>query len=96
MVFVDVFYYKGLYKVKVLTQSEGYWIVEALENFDDSVSGKRVTVKEGEQRTVEMSDLHKEKVLIPLSIPEHEYELELEKKVKKMVEDYENNKPKSV
>jgi hypothetical protein len=92
---VDVFYYKGLYKVKALTQSEGYWIVEALEDFDDSIDGERVTVKVGERRIVELSDLHKEKALMPLSIPEHEYELGLEKKVKKMVEDYEKNKPKS-
>jgi hypothetical protein len=88
---MDVFYYKGLYRVKALTQSEGYWIVEALEDFDDSIDGERVTVKVGERRIVELSDLHKEKVLPP-SIPEHKYELQLEKKVKKMVEDYENNK----
>ena len=29
----DLYLYKGLFKVKVVTESEGYWIVEALEDF---------------------------------------------------------------
>ena len=45
-------FYKGLYKVTVLTKSEGYWIVEALENFEDCSDGEGITVKKGEQRIV--------------------------------------------
>lgn len=82
------FYYKGLYKVKLLTESEGYWIVEAMEAFDDYLDGERVKVKAGEQRIVQPGELHKKKVLSP-PIPEHVYERQLEKKVKRMVEKYE-------
>ena len=82
-------YYKGLYKVKVLTKSEGYWIVEALEDFDDFVDDERVTVKVGERRIVTPTELHDKKVLPP-PIPEHVYERRLEKKVKRMVEEYES------
>jgi hypothetical protein len=81
-------YYKGLYKVKVMTESEGYWIVEALEDFDDSENGEKVTVKAGERRIVEPKELHKNKILAPM-VPEHVYERQLEKKVKHMVEEYE-------
>ncbi len=87
MDFMNEFYYKGLYRVKVMTESEGYWIVEALEDFDDNVDSERVTVKAGERRIVQPSDLHKKKVLAP-PIPEHVYERQLEKKVKRMVEEY--------
>jgi hypothetical protein len=82
------FYYKGLYKVKLLTKSEGYWIVEAIEDFDDYLNGNRITVKAGEQRIVQPSELHKHKALSP-PIPEHVYERQLEKKVKRLVERYE-------
>jgi hypothetical protein len=87
---MDNFYYKGLYEVKLLTKTEGYWIVEAREDFDDYLNDKRVTVKTGEQRIVQPSELHKHKVLSP-PIPEHVYERQLEKKVKRMVERYEKN-----
>jgi hypothetical protein len=80
-------YYKGLYKVKAVTQSEGYWIIEALEDFEDNVDGERVTVKAGETRIVKPTELHKKKNLAP-PIPEHVYERQLEKKVKRMVEEY--------
>ena len=80
-------YYKGLYKVKVVTESEGYWIVEAQEDFDDSVDGEKVTVKVGERRIVQPSELHRKKILPP-PIPEHVYERQLEKKVRRMVEEY--------
>ncbi len=43
-------YYKGLSKVKVVTESEGYWIVEALEDFEDCSEGKGIIVKKGERR----------------------------------------------
>ena len=52
------YYYKGLYKVKVVTEGEGYWIVEALEDFEDNVDGEKVTVKAGERRIVAPTDLH--------------------------------------
>jgi len=83
----EFYYYKGLYKVKVLTESEGYWIVEAQEDFEDSVDSEKVTVKVGERRIVQPRELHKKKVLPP-PIPEHVYERRLEKKVKRMVEEY--------
>jgi hypothetical protein len=86
----ELFYYKGLYKVKVVTESEGYWIVEAQEDFDDSVEGEKTRVKTGERRIVALADLHKKKVLSP-PIPEHVYERQLEKKVKRMVEEYDNS-----
>jgi len=82
-------YYKGLYKVKVVTESEGYWIVEALEDFEDNVDGEKATVKTGERRIVSPIDLHKKKTLPP-PIPEHVYERRLEKKVKRLVEESEN------
>jgi hypothetical protein len=82
------FFYKGLYKVKLLTESEGYWIVQAMENFDDYLNGERVKVKAGEERIVQPSELHKKKVLGP-PVPEHVYERRLEKKVKRMVKEHE-------
>ena len=84
----DILYYKGLYKVKAVTKSEGYWIVEALEDFDDFVDSEKVSVKTGERRIVTPSELHSKKVLPP-PVPEHVYERRLEKKVKRMVEEYE-------
>ncbi len=78
-------YYRGLHKVKVLTQSEGYWIVEALEDFEDYVEGERVKVKAGEQRIVPPSVVFHERTLAP-PVKEHAYELEMEKKLKRMVE----------
>jgi hypothetical protein len=82
------YYYKGLYKVKVVTQSECYWMVEAQEQFEDFQDDKKVTVKIGEQRIVQPSELHKKKVLSP-PVPEHVYERKLEKKVKRIVEEAE-------
>jgi hypothetical protein len=87
----EFYFYKGLYKVKVVTKSEGYWIVEAQEDFEDHLEGKRVAVKVGEQRIVAPSELHRKKVLSP-PIPEHVYERQLEKKVKRLVEQYEAKK----
>ena len=58
----EIYYYKGLHKVKVLTESEGYWIVEALEDFKDFVDGQKVTVKAGERRIVQTTELQKKKV----------------------------------
>jgi hypothetical protein len=85
---MDTYFYRGLYEVKLLTKSEGYWIVEAKEDFEDQQNGRRVPVKSGEQRIVQPSELHKKKVLAP-PVPEHSYERGLEKKVKRMVKEYE-------
>jgi hypothetical protein len=76
------FYYKGLYKVKVVTESEGYWIVESLEDFEDCI-----------ERIVQPNDLVKKDSMPPIAI-EHAYELQLEKKVKQMVKNYEKEKTK--
>ena len=84
----QIFYYRGLFQVKVVTQSEGYWIAEALEDFEDNVDGERATVKVGERRIVLPTELHKKKTLPPM-VPEHLYERRLEQKVKHMVEEYE-------
>ena len=85
----DLLYYRGLYKVKVVTKSEGYWIVEALEDFDDFVDSEKASVKTGDRRIVMPAELYSKKVLSP-PIPEHVYERRLEKKVKRMVEEYES------
>ncbi len=87
------FYYKGLYRVKVVTESEGYWIVEALEDFKDCIEGEKVPVKVGETRIVQPNDVIKKDDLPPM-VPEHAYELQLEKKVKRMVTEYEKEKKK--
>jgi hypothetical protein len=92
-IFMSQFYYKGLYKVKVLTESEGYWIVEAQEDFKDCIEGEKVPVKAGERRIVQPTDLVKKEDLRPM-VQEHEYELDLEKKVKRMVKEYEKEKSK--
>jgi hypothetical protein len=85
---MDHYFYRGLYKVKLLTKSEGYWIVEAQEDFEDQRNGRRVQVKTGEQRIVQPTELHRKKVLAP-PLPEHSYERGLERKVKRMVKEYE-------
>jgi hypothetical protein len=87
------FYYKGLYKVKVVTESNGYWIVEAQEDFKDCIEGEKVPVKAGERRIVQPADLVKKDDLKPI-VQEHAYELQLEKKVKRMVKEYEKEKGK--
>ncbi len=84
----ETYFYRGLVEVKVLTKSEGYWIVEAQEDFEDTLEGQKVTVKAGERRIVQPSLLYKRKTLPP-PIPEHTYERQLEKKVKRMVEESE-------
>jgi hypothetical protein len=89
----EVWYYKGVHKVKVVTESESYWIVEALEEFEDDVDGKKVTVKVGEQRIVPSDMVHHERKYLPPPIKEHAYELEMEKNLKRLVA--ENKKKKS-
>ena len=80
----EVRFYKGKFMVKVLTKSRGYWIVEALEPFEDLVSGERVHVKAGERRIVVPSLLFKKASLSP-PVKEHVYELKMEKKLKRLV-----------
>ena len=87
------FYYKGLYRVKVVTESEGYWIVEALEDFKDCIEGEKVPVKAGERRIVQPVDVIRKDSLPPI-VPEHAYELQLEEKLKRMVEEYDKKKRK--
>jgi hypothetical protein len=77
-------YYKGKYKVKVVTESVGYVTVEALEDFEDVVEGKKVTVKKGETRIVPTVEVCRQKGLAPM-VNEHAYELQMEKKLKRMV-----------
>ncbi len=80
----EIRYYRGLHKVRVVTQSEGYWIVEALEDFEDFAANERIPVKTGEQRIVPPNLVYKQKTLPPM-VKEHAYELEMEKKLKRIV-----------
>ena len=77
-------YYRGRHRVRVVTQSEGYWIVEAMEDFEDLVDNEQIIVKMGEQRIVPPNLLFKEKTLPP-PIKEHTYELQMERKLKRML-----------
>jgi hypothetical protein len=77
-------YYKGIHKVKVVTESVAYYIVEAQEAFEDFLEGKRIKVKKGEQRIVTPDTLYKEMTFLP-PIQEHAYELKMEKKLKQLV-----------
>lgn len=80
----DIRFYKGRHKVKVMRQSKGNWIVEALEPFEDIVNGEKVEVKVGERRIVTPNLLFEKKSLSP-PVKEHAYELKMEKKLKHMV-----------
>lgn len=80
----DVRYYKGKFKVAVLSMSEGNYVVEALEGFEDEVYGKVERVKAGEQRIVAPNLLFKRKGFMPM-VKEHAYELKMERKLKKLV-----------
>ena len=84
----EVRFYKGKFMVKVLTKSRGYWIVEALEPFEDLVSGEKVVVKAGERRIVVPNLLFKRESLPP-PVKEHVYELKMEKKLKRLIEEKE-------
>jgi len=81
-------YYKGRFKVAVLSESKGNYVVEALEGFEDDVYGKVEKVKVGERRIVAPNLLFKRKGFVPM-VKEHEYELKMERKLKKLVEDEE-------
>ena len=77
-------YYKGKHKVKVVTKSVGYWIIEALEAFDDVFEGEKVTVKVGERRIVPSNTVRKQRSLPP-PVKEHAYELKMERKMKRLI-----------
>ena len=84
----EVRFYKGKFTVKVLTKSRGYWIVEALDPFEDVVNGEKVHVKAGERRIVVPNLLFKRKGLPP-PVKEHVYELKMEKRLKRLIEEEE-------
>lgn len=87
----EIRYYKGKHKVKVVTQSEGYWIIEAMEQFEDTLDGEKVTVQIGEKRIVPPSSVHKNKTY-PM-VQEHTYERRMEKKLKHLISKEAKNKP---
>jgi hypothetical protein len=84
----EIRYYKGKHKVKVLSKSRGNWVVEALEPFEDIVNGQKVKVKAGERRIVVPSSLFAREGLSP-PVKEHAYELKMEKKLKRLVDEEE-------
>jgi len=81
----EIRFYKGKHKVRVVTESRGNWIVEALEDFEDIVDGESVKVKKGEKRIVAPNLLFRMEGLPP-PVKEHSYELKMEKKLKHLVE----------
>jgi hypothetical protein len=84
----EVRYYKGKHKVKILTESRGNWIVEALEPFEDVVGREKVKVRKGERRIVAPNLLFQREAISP-PVKEHVYELEMEKKVKRLLQEQE-------
>jgi len=84
----EVRFYKGKFRVKVFTKSRGYWIVEALEPFEDVVSSEKVQVKAGERCIVAPNMLFRRKGLPP-PVKEHVYELKMEKRLKRLIEEEE-------
>ena len=84
-------YYKGINKVKIVTESVGYYIIEALEPFEDFIDGKKIKVKIGEQRIVDSNTLYSE-MTYPSPIQEHAYELKMEKKLKRLINKQEKKK----
>ncbi len=87
----DIHYYQGKYKVKVVTRSIGYWMIEALEEFDDYIEGKKVKVKAGERRIVPADTVHEREYLAP-PVKEHAYELRMEKELKELLDEKEKNR----
>ncbi len=87
----EIRFYKGKYKVEVLIKTRGKWTVQALEELKDKAHGEEVEVKPGEQRIVPPNLLFKRKTLLP-PLKEHVYELKMEKKLKKLIEEDEIGK----
>jgi hypothetical protein len=84
----EIRYYKGKHRVRVVSESKGNWVVEALESFEDDVQGEKVEVKAGERRIVAPNLLFTKEGLAP-PVKEHAYELKMEKKLKRTVEEEE-------
>jgi hypothetical protein len=84
----EIRYYKGKHKVKVQTKSRGNWIVEALEAFEDVVDGQKIKVRRGERRIVAPNLLF-EREELPPPVKEHVYELQMERKLKRLVQEKE-------
>ena len=84
----EIRYYKGKHKVEVQTKSRGNWIVEALEAFEDVVDGQKIKVRRGERRIVAPNLLF-EREELPPPAKEHVYELKMERKLKRLVQEKE-------
>jgi len=80
----EIRYYKGKHKVKILSKTRGSWVVEALEPFEDTVYGEKIQVKTGERRMIAPNLLF-EKEGLPPPVKEHTYELNMEKKLKRLI-----------
>jgi hypothetical protein len=87
----EVRFYKGKFRVKVLSKSRGNWTVEALEPFEDWVYGEKVSVKVRERRIVAPNLLFKRRGLAP-PLKEHVYELKMEKKLKRLIAEEEKKR----
>ncbi len=87
----EIRYYKGKYKVSILSKSQDSWLIKALEPFEDCVYAETVTVKVGEERFVSPTQLFKKKGYVG-PVPEHVYEQNMEKKLKHIVEKEEDKK----
>jgi hypothetical protein len=90
----EIRYYKGKHKVRVVSESSGNWVVEALEPFEDEVYGEKVKVKTGERRIVSPNLLFTKEGLPP-PVKEHVYELKMEKKLKRIVAEEEKKEGKN-
>lgn len=84
----EIRFYKGKHEVKVMTKSRGNWIVETVEAFEDIINGEKIKVKKGERRIVPPNQLYRRKTLSP-PVKEHAYELNMEKKLKRLVQEEE-------
>jgi hypothetical protein len=87
----EIRYYKGKHKVRVMTESRGNWIVEAVEAFEDVVNGEMVKAQAGERRIVAPNLLFKQRSLPP-PVKEHAYELKMERKLRRLVQREEEKK----
>jgi len=90
----EIRYYKGKFKVKILTESKGNWVIEALEPFEDEVYGEIVKVKKGERRIAAPNLLLKKEGLPP-PVKEHVYEHKMEKLLKRYVAKEEKKEEKT-
>jgi hypothetical protein len=80
----EIRYYKGKHKVRVVNESKGYWTIEALEKFEETVDGTTICVRVGERKIVPSNTVLRFQS-VPPPIKEHSYELQMKKKLKRMV-----------